>query len=112
MNPYADSELRPNNICSHCKNGTSSDTFFCFNMSSSGQSLFFYNTGFQTTDAWKAYLADQVAAGTPVQVVYYRASPITIPLTASQINTLVGENVVWVNDSDNIQVTAYGSPIT
>lgn len=46
------------------------------------------------------------------QTLFKLSNPVTIPLTASQINTLVGENVVWVNDSDSISVTAYGTEIT
>ena len=56
--------------------------------------------------------ADFKTAVTGQTVCYELATPITIPLTPGQINTLVGENVVWVNDSDYIQVTAYGSPIS
>lgn len=48
-----------------------------------------------------------------VKVIAPLTTPITIPLTASQINTLVGENVVFVNGSSgDITVQAYGSPIT
>ena len=38
-------------------------------------------------------------------VVYPLATPITIPLTPGQVNALLGNNTVWVDDSDNISVT-------
>ena len=63
---------------------------------------------FASTDALKTYLASN-----PLQVVYELATPITIPLTPGQINTLVGENNVWVNDAPgDITVQAYGTEIT
>ena len=66
-----------------------------------------------TTDSFKTKLAELYAAGTPVSVWAKIKTPFTIPLTASQINTLVGENVVWVNDATgDITVQAYGTEIT
>ena len=62
---------------------------------------------FASTDALKTYLASN-----PLQVVYELATPITIPLTASQINTLVGTNTVWVDSATgDITVQAYGTEI-
>ena len=60
-----------------------------------------------TTEDWNAWLTNN-----PVQIVYDLATPITIPVTAQQIQTLVGANTVWVNDSNDISVTAYGTAIT
>ena len=63
---------------------------------------------FSTTDALKTYLSEN-----NVQFVYELATPITIPVTAQQIQTLVGENNVWVNDATgDITVQAYGTEIT
>ena len=45
----------------------------------------------------------QVLSG--VQLVYELATPITIPLTPGQVNALLGNNTVWVDDSDEIKVT-------
>ena len=48
-----------------------------------------------------------------IQVCYYLATPITIPVTAQQIQTLVGENNVWVDSATgDITVQAYGTEIT
>lgn len=46
--------------------------------------------------------------------LYDLATPITIPLTAEQVGqlvSLVGTNIVWVNDSDEITVVVRGTPI-
>ena len=40
-----------------------------------------------------------------VQLVYPLATPIIIQLSDSQVNALQGQNVVWVDDSDEIKVT-------
>lgn len=64
----------------------------------------FYGTGFTTLDDWQTYLAEQKAAGTPVQVVYRLAEPIEIQLTPTiitavepvQNNTLYGDGVIEV----------------
>ena len=37
--------------------------------------------------------------------ICYDIEPVTIPLTAEQISTIKGMNVVWVEDSDEISVT-------
>lgn len=48
-----------------------------------------------SVDAWKAYLAAQYAAGTPVQVVYKLAAPVEIPLTPQEIKQLEGTNTLY-----------------
>ena len=61
-----------------------------------------------TASVAKAWLVEQGC-----EFIYFLATPVTIPLTASQINTLVGENNVWVNDATgDITVQAYGTEIT
>lgn len=40
------------------------------------------------------------AAGTPMQVVYKLATPVTYQLTPQQVNTLIGENNVWADTGD------------
>ena len=44
-------------------------------------------------------------ASNPLTVVYELATPITITLSPGQVNALLGNNTVWVGDSDNISVT-------
>lgn len=48
-----------------------------------------------TLDDWKAYLAEQYAAGTPVQMCYRLENPTTIQLTPQNILALQGLNHIW-----------------
>ena len=56
-----------------------------------------------SADAYKAYLAAQNAAGTPVQVCYELAEPLTIQLTPTVIESLDGLNTVYT-DADGGRV--------
>ena len=68
---------------------------------SGGAAIMIKDDSRTTPDAWKAYLAAQYAAGTPVQVAYRLATPTTIQLTPQQITALAGLNTVWTDlDSD------------
>ena len=63
------------------------------------------------TNAWKAYLAAQKAAGTPVQVAYKLAEPAPITGTGAQpIPALAGVNTV-LTDADSATVTGRADPI-
>lgn len=55
-----------------------------------------------SVDAWKAYLAAQAAAGTPVQVVYKLAAPVEIPLMPREIKQLEGTNTLYGDGSIDI----------
>lgn len=60
---------------------------------------------------WKAYLAAQKAAGTPVQVAYKLAEPVPITATGAQpIPALSGVNTV-LTDADSATVTGRADPI-
>ena len=50
--------------------------------------------------AFKAWLADMTAAGTPVQVCYKLATPTTIQLTPVQIAALAGTNTLYTDCGD------------
>ena len=52
------------------------------------------------TASWKAYLSAQATANTPVTFVA-NISPQTIPLTPSQMQTLLGENHIWADIGDS-----------
>ena len=66
---------------------------------------------FATIDAWKAYLAAQYAAGTPVQVCYKLAEPVPFTATGAQpIPALSGVNTV-LTDADKLTVTGRADPI-
>lgn len=61
-------------------------------------------------DGWKAYLAAQYAAGTPVQIAYKLATPTPITATGAQpIQALAGCNTV-LTDADSVAVTGRADP--
>ena len=56
-------------------------------------------------DAWKAYLAAQYAAGTPVQIAYKLKEPVPFTATGAQpIPALSGTNTV-LTDADSVSVS-------
>lgn len=60
---------------------------------------------------WKAYLAAQYAAGTPVQVCYKLAEPVPFTATGAQpLPALAGANTV-LTDADSVTVTGRADPI-
>ena len=62
-------------------------------------------------DAWKAYLAAQNDAGTPVQIAYKLATPTPFTATGAQpIPALAGVNTV-LTDADSATVTGRADPI-
>lgn len=64
-----------------------------------------------TKDEWKAYLAAQYAAGTPVQVCYKLAEPVPFTATGAQpMPALAGANTV-LTDADSATVTGRADPI-
>lgn len=91
-------------VCSHFTQGSgginSPESVGKFDL---GGSIRFNKSGFATVDDFKAYLAAQHAAGTPVQIAYKLANPITIQLTPKQITALAGINNLYCNDG---QLTA------
>lgn len=57
------------------------------------------------TDAWKTYLAAQYAAGTPVQIAYKLAKPVSFTATGAQpIPALSGTNTL-LTDADSVSVS-------
>lgn len=61
-------------------------------------------------DGWKAYLAAQYAAGTPVQIAYKLATPTPITATGAQpIPALAGCNTI-TTDADTVTVTGRADP--
>lgn len=60
--------------------------------------------------AWKSYLAAQYAAGTPVQIAYKLATPVSFTATGgSEIKALEGVNTL-LTDGDSISATYTQSP--
>lgn len=99
-----------NGVCSH----------FLYRYNYGGDSLFVdsFNIFLGATmakkyalDEWKALLAAQYAAGTPVQVCYKLAEPVPFAATGAQpIPALNGTNTV-LTDADSATVTGRADPI-
>lgn len=65
----------------------------------------------ETIDDFKAYLAAQYAAGTPVQICYELAEPVPFTATGAQpIPALAGVNTI-LTDADSATVTGRADPI-
>lgn len=85
---------------------------YCDNASAStnyNNKYFRWGTGETTVEEWTAFLSAQHAAGTPVQLCYKIAEPITIQLTPHQILALRGTNTLW-SDTGDTSVTGRIAP--
>lgn len=58
------------------------------------------NSYFADADAVKAWVKAQYDNGTPLEVVYELDTPITVQLTPSQMQTLLGDNAIWADTGD------------
>lgn len=98
---------RSNIYCNHFPNvfGGNSSSHFIYAIASL-MSKYFANA-----NALNAYLADQYAAGTPVQVAYKLASSVPFTATGSAaIPALSGTNTV-LTDADSVTATGRADPI-
>lgn len=68
---------------------------------------YFIDSNYESNAAWKSHLADLKAAGTPLQVLYELAEPITIPLDTPLDSHLTLHNAsdydVWIPLSEDGQ---------
>lgn len=73
--------------------------------------LAIFNVPFETVADWKAYLAAQAAAGTPVQIAYRLAEPVPFRATGNgPIMPLEGETNTIMTDADSLSVTGRADP--
>lgn len=101
-------------ICSHFHNGRSTVSgYFPNTMVVHPQGQIYIRTEIPSVidvDTFKAYLAAQAAAGTPVQIAYKLATPTPITATGAQpIPALAGCNTV-LTDADSVTVTGRADP--
>lgn len=104
-------------VCNQYPTVSANDTYSCKNGISveAQEHKYFriYNDTYAggTKDEWKAYLAAQYAAGTPVQVCYKLAEPVPFTATGAQpMPALAGANTV-LTDADSATVTGRADPI-
>ncbi len=96
ISPIKDALSASDVICSHGNGGGDlNDLNHCYITASSNFAWNYSAHGSTTVDEFKAYLAAQNTAGTPVQVVYKLATPTTIQLTPNEIRALSGANNIW-----------------
>lgn len=109
------------NLLSPTDNGKAICTHFVVKRAYSGDCIIVENNGTvylgralsdkYTVDTWRAYLAAQHAAGTPVQVCYKLAEPVSFTATGAQaLPALAGVNTV-LTDADSATVTGRADPI-
>lgn len=65
---------------------------------------------YRTLQEWTDYLAEQYAAGTPVQIAYKVAEPVSFRAETEQIPALKGINNI-LTDADTVTVTGREDPV-
>ena len=70
-------------------------------LSGSSKNYDFINNNYTTLDDWKAYLADQYNAGTPVIIVYPLETPTTEAVEAQVLSIKDGDNTIAATGSLN-----------
>ena len=104
-------------VCNQYPAKTANETYICQNgVSVEANNNYYFRIyddahAEDTIDAWKAYLAAQYAAGTPVQVAYKLASPVPFTATGGgTIKALSGTNTI-LTDVDTLTVKGRADPI-
>lgn len=64
----------------------------------------FWGLSEMSQSALEAKLQEWNAGGTPLQVVYELATPITVQLTPAQASAFVGDNTVWTNTTGDLTI--------
>ena len=67
------------------------------------------HNGMDSVTAWKAWLADQVAAGTPVELVLELKEPYELTIAPQRLPLLYKRNYVW-SDCGDTAVTYVADP--
>ena len=71
----------------------------------------FWGLAENTAATWIAYLKEQAAAGTPVQVLYELETPTTVQLAPQEIFAISGANTLY-SDTGDTAVTGRIDPVT
>ena len=73
--------------------------------SSANQEVVIADKNYQTVSEWKAYLAEQYAVGTPVQIARKLSEPASFTATeGTPVPALSGINTI-LTDADSLEVT-------
>lgn len=110
-----DIDISRDSICSHFKRGMATSEGYYPNefVAHHPAGHLYLRTeipGVTSVETFKAYLAAQAAAGTPVQIAYKLATPVQITATGAQpIPALAGCNTI-LTDADTVTVTGRADP--
>ena len=91
-------------MCSHAKTATSISQYVQGSCFCDGSINIRIMDGSDTVQDWKDYINAQSAAGTPIQICYELATPITYQLSPQEVKTLKGQNHVW-SDAGDVDLT-------
>lgn len=114
-NAIAGVDIHNNAACSHFKRGlASSQGYYPNTFLAHRNGTLYIRTeipGITSVETFKAYIAAQYAAGTPVQVGYKLAEPVPFTATGAQaLPALAGVNTV-LTDANSMTVTGRADPI-
>ena len=114
-NAIAGVDIHNNAACSHFKRGlASSQGYYPNTFLAHEDGTLYIRTeipGITSVETFKAYIAAQYAAGTPVQVGYKLAEPVPFTATGAQaLPALAGVNTV-LTDANSMTVTGRADPI-
>ena len=98
--------------CSHFINGGGTKNINTVRFGADTQTIYFYVSSERFADAaaFRAFVSEQEANGTPLQVVYPLANPVTVQLDTEQLLAFPGMNRVCA--SANGMVTGYNKDLT
>lgn len=88
-------------LCSHFSyfDGTTSEAADGNLITHTNTNLYFKNSTTATLEAWRAFLAGEYAAGTPVIVIYPLAEETTESVTPQELTTNAGDNTISVTEN-------------
>ena len=101
-------------VCSHFTNSTAEIVYGVNHVNIPGliaqknRDFWFTRSNYASLDEFKAYLAAQYAAGTPVQVCYRLAEPVVVQLNLPAVYPLEGTNVLY-GDAGALEVDSTAS---
>ena len=116
IQPPPDNNTAANLLCSHYLSvpATTGGTYDCvtgISIHATEAAIYIYDERYSdgNVETWKAYLAAQKTAGTPVTIVYELAAPETEALTAVAPIAPQPGQVNILTDADALTATIYGS---
>ena len=99
-------------LCSHYKYQTNKNFEQSLNVQPNGAVVAWHvNDTFESVEDWKAYLASQYAAGTPVQIAYKLATPTTFQASGGKGMSALSDINTILTDADSLVITGRKDPV-